>query len=146
MRVLYALCFAMVVCIKADNFNGFLENIYDELHELNLTIEQERALRATIKEHHRALRQWYIDVKKNSDEIIKSFADSTLEKQSIELMQDEHLSEQRVKMEQDFIINVYNILNEEQRKKFGASLNQQNHNNISNHNVTFEFKRQSVEY
>lgn len=147
MKVLYALCFAMVVCIKADNFNGFLENIYDELHELNLTKEQEKALRLTIREHHKFLRQWYIDVKNNSDEVIKNFANSTLERHSIELMQDERLSEQRVKMEHDFIINVYNILNEDQRKKFGENINQQNHDNISsNSNTTFEFKRQSVAY
>lgn len=142
MKILYALCFAVIVCIQANNSNSFLENIYDELHTLNLTSDQEKALRAAIKEHHRFLRQWYIDTKKNNDEILKSFANSSLDKQSIELMQDSRLAEEKTKMEQDFIINVYNILTEEQRKKFGENINKENDNKQANSNLNFELKRQ----
>ncbi|RDU65416.1 Spy/CpxP family protein refolding chaperone [Helicobacter sp. MIT 14-3879] len=149
MKILHILCIVLLVCVKADHLNGFLENIYDEIRELDLNKEQEKELRNIIKKHHTFLKQWYIDVKKNSDEIMKNFANSSLERHSIELMQDNILSSERVRVEQEFIMNVYDILNKEQRKKFSTSINKQNRNinTLENNNKTFgEFKQQNIDF
>ncbi len=114
--------FALVTAIQAEHFGGFLENIYDELQTLNLSKEQESALKNVIKNHHNFLRQWYLDARTNSEKIMQNFATSSLQKSAPEFAHDKQLNIERINAEHGFMMSVYEILDSKQREIFGTKL------------------------
>ncbi len=100
----------------------FLGIVYMELKALNLSQEQQVKISNIIKHHHSFLRQWYIDFKKNNDDIIESFSNSSLSLDSAIINNSINLENERIKAERSFLINVYEILNKEQRAAFGLRI------------------------
>ena len=121
-----AIIFVASVALHADNFGGFLENIYDELQMLNLSKEQEVALKGVIKNHHRFLRQWYSESRANNEKIIKNFANSTLKNNAVEFARDKSLAIDKIDMEHRFMMSVYEILDMNQRRIFSAKIKAEN--------------------
>ena len=121
-----AIIFVASVALHADNFGGFLENIYDELQMLNLSKEQEVALKGVIKNHHRFLRQWYGESRANNEKIIKNFANSTLKNNAVEFARDKSLAIDKIDMEHRFMMSVYEILDMNQRRIFSAKIKAEN--------------------
>lgn len=112
----------VLICIFMGLRADFLGNVYDELKELNLSKVQQNTLKNIIKEHHIFLRQWYIDSKTNNDAIMMSFSNSSLDEDSQDLIDSLELANLRFKASQDFLIQVYNILDNQQRAKFGQKI------------------------
>lgn len=117
MRLALVLIFTLTT-LYAD----FLGNIYIELKELNLSKEQQDQLKKIIKEHHIFLKQWYVDSKKNNDEIMESFSNSSLGMDSVEIVESLKLANDRFKANQNFLILVYDILDKKQRAIFGKKI------------------------
>lgn len=114
----YLFVFICIFTLRAD----FLGNIYMELKELNLSREQQIQLSNVIKYHHAFLRQWYIDFKKNNDDIMESFSNSSLSADSMIITNSINLENERIRAERSFLLSVYDILNKEQRAAFGAKI------------------------
>ena len=117
-----AIIFVASVALQAENFGGFLENIYDELQMLNLSKEQEVALKGVIKNHHKFLRQWYGESRANNEKIINHFANSTLKDNAVEFARDKSLTIDKIDMEHKFMMSVYEILDMNQRRIFSAKI------------------------
>lgn len=125
MRVgfLAVMCIFMATAVvKAEHFGGFLENIYDELQTLKLSKEQEDALKKVIKHHHQFLRQWYSDERANNEKMMSNFANSSLKSNASEFARDKSLANDRACAEHKFMMNVYEILDEKQRRIFSAKI------------------------
>ncbi|MDE6886609.1 MAG: hypothetical protein K2P17_06195 [Helicobacteraceae bacterium] len=122
--------FSFFMFLSANSFNGFLERIYSELSELDLSSNQEQLIKNTIKSHHLFLKDWHIKVKKNNEKIMKKFSDSTLKKDSEEFNQDKILLQKRTIAERNFIVAIYNILNDNQRKIMYNKLQEQKQGKI----------------
>ncbi len=114
--------FAFSFMLNAEQFGGFLENIYDEIAKLNLNQTQRVALTETIKNHHNFLRKWYVDMKANSEQMMQKFANSTLTSDAAEFARGEKLSHDRIIAEYHFMMSVYEILDNQQRKSFSAKI------------------------
>lgn len=110
--------------IKAEQFGGFLENIYDELQTLKLSTEQESALKNVIKTHHKFLREWYSSERANKEKMLQHFANSSLKSNAPEFAQDKVLMNDRACAEHKFMMSVYEILDEKQRQIFSAQINE----------------------
>ncbi|MGX3011247.1 hypothetical protein ACWIUD_06780 [Helicobacter sp. 23-1044] len=102
----------------AEQFGGFLEFVYDEASKLHLNKSQQIALNEIIKNHHNFLRQWYVDMKKNNEQILQKFTTSNLPHSAIEFTHGRQLSAERIDAEYKFILEVYEMLDETQRKAF----------------------------
>ncbi len=125
MRFLAILCiFMATTAIKAEHFGGFLENIYDELQTLKLSKEQESALKNVIKTHHKFLREWYSSERANKEKMMQNFANSSLKSNAPEFAQDKVLMNDRACEEHKFMMSVYEILDEKQRRIFSAQINE----------------------
>lgn len=120
-----SILFSLILTLNAEQFGGFLENIYDEIAGLNLNQTQQNALTDIIKSHHNFLRQWYIDMKTNNEQIMIKFADSTLKSDEVEFSRGESLSNDRITAEHKFIMSVYEILDSKQRKAFSVKINKE---------------------
>lgn len=112
------------MAIKAEQFGGFLENIYNELQTLKLSTEQENTLKTIIKTHHKFLREWYSSEKANKEKMMRNFANSSLKSNAPEFAQDKALMNDRACAEHKFIMSVYEILNEKQRRIFSTQINE----------------------
>ena len=123
-----AIIFVASVALHAENFGGFLENIYDELQMLNLSKEQEVALKDIIKNHHKFLRQWYSDSRTNNEKMINNFANSTLKNNAPEFARDKSLAIDKIDMEHRFMMSVYEILDMNQRRIFSAKIKAESKN------------------
>lgn len=110
------------ICVFLTLRADFLGSIYMELKELNLSREQQIQIRNIMRYHHSFLRQWYIDFKKNNDDIMESFSNSSLSPDSAIISDSINLENERVRAERSFLISVYEILNKEQRATFGARI------------------------
>lgn len=110
--------------LNAEQFGDFLENIYDEIAELNLSQAQQLALAETIKNHHNFLRKWHIDMKANNERIMQKFISSSLTSDAVEFTREERLSSDRIFAEHRFIMSVYEILDSNQRKSFNIKIKQ----------------------
>lgn len=110
--------------LNAEQFGDFLENIYDEIAELNLSQAQQLALAETIKNHHNFLRKWHIDMKANNERIMQKFVSSSLTRDAVEFTREERLSNDRIFAEHSFIMSVYEILDSNQRKSFNIKIKQ----------------------
>lgn len=108
--------------LNAEQFGGFLESVYDEIGALNLSQKQQSALTESIKTHHNFLRKWYADMRANNERMLGKFAESTLKSGAPEFVRGEQLSNERIRAEYEFMMSVYEILDEKQRKAFGAKL------------------------
>lgn len=113
-----------LLCIFISLQADFLENFYVELKELNLTKEQEIKLKNIIREHHIFLRQWYLSSKKNDDKIMESFFNSSLNEDSPEIAEALNLANERFRVQQQFLILVYDILDVKQRALLGDKIKQ----------------------
>lgn len=114
--------FVTTLALKAEQFGGFLENIYDEMQLLNLNKSQEIALKNAIKNHHKFLRQWYIDARKNNKKILEHFTDSTLKNNAHEFAMDKNLANAKIDAEHKFMMSVYGILDAKQRRIFSNKI------------------------
>ncbi len=125
LRFLAILCiFMATTAIKAEQFGGFFENIYDELQMLKLSKEQENALKNIIKNHHKFLRQWYSDERANKEKMMRNFANSSLKSNAPEFAQDKSLMNDRICAEHKFMMSVYEILDAQQRHIFSTKINE----------------------
>ena len=123
MRILAILCiFTAFVALKAEQFGGFLESVYDELQMLNLNKEQESALKGIIKNHHKFLRQWYSDARANRERMMKNFGTSALKNNAPEFALDKSLASDKICEEHKFMMSVYEILDANQRKIFSEKV------------------------
>ena len=130
LKTQFFLCvFVASVALYADHFGGFLENIDDELQMLNLSKEQEVALKGIIKNHHKFLRQWYSDSLANSEKMMKNFADSTLKNNTPDIARDKSLAIDKIDAEHRFMMSVYEILDANQRRIFSAKIKAKNKEN-----------------
>ena len=121
--------FMATTALKAEQFGGFLENIYDELQTLKLSAEQESALKNVIKIHHKFLREWYSSERANKEKMLRNFANSSLKSNAPEFAQDKVLMNDRACAEHKFMMSVYEILDEKQRRIFSAQINEKVENN-----------------
>ena len=110
--------FISFLMLKAD----FLGDFYMELKEFKLSREQQIKLNNVMKQHHEFLRQWYADFKKINDEIVDSFANSSLSADSIIISNSVDLESRKISAERNFLLRVYEILSKEQRAAFGAKI------------------------
>lgn len=114
--------FAFSLMLNAEQFGGFLENIYDEIAGLNLNQTQRVAITEIIKNHHNFLRKWYIDMKANGEQMMQKFSNSTLTGDAVEFARGEKLSHDRIIAEYQFMMSVYEILDNQQRQSFSAKI------------------------
>ena len=110
------------MALKAEQFGGFLESVYDELQMLKLSKEQESALKGIIKNHHKFLRQWYSDVRANKEKMMANFGDSALKSNAREFALDKSLANDKICAEHKFMMSVYEILDINQRKIFSEKI------------------------
>lgn len=114
--------------LKAEQFGGFLESVYDELQMLNLSKEQEVALKNVIKNHHKFLKQWYSDTRTNNEKIMKNFGDSSLKNNAPEFAFDKSFANDKIHAEHRFMMSVYEILDKNQRRIFSIKINKKSEN------------------
>lgn len=117
MRTIFIL-FIFFLTLKAD----FLGNFYMELQKIKLSREQQIQLNNAVRKHHSFLYKWYDDFNKVNNEIVDSFSNSSLSADSAILNRSIDLESQRVSAERNFLLNVYEILNKEQRAIFGEKI------------------------
>lgn len=126
MRII-ALLLCAFVGLQAD----FLENIYVELRELNLSKDQHSRIKHIVKEHHSFLKRWYADAKKNDEAIMESFFASSLGAKSPLMERGLSLVMARFEAQQEFLMRVYEILNTKQRVRLGEKIKERRiYNNL----------------
>ena len=93
-----------------------------ELQELKLSREQQAKLNNVIKEQHSFLYKWYDKFSAINKEIVENFSNSSLNADSTILDDSLDLEVERAWAERNFLLSVYEVLDEKQRAIFGEKI------------------------
>ncbi|PAF41574.1 hypothetical protein [Helicobacter sp. 11S03491-1] len=114
-KILFCLMLLLPVFIFADSWRD-LNELHQELKEVGLNDDQEKAVKSLFKQYHHELKQWWKNNGKTDALVMKIFSENELDIDQIRYKL-KSIHRKKIEIDLRFLKDLHSILTKEQRDK-----------------------------